>query len=366
MNYRLATLLEREAHASDITKVIDITLADKISQIQIIHEPYNSASGSQTGHPALCISKIELVDGSDVLFSLSGKEAQAADFYHNKIEPQNIANYLPTLYAKQHFNLNFGRFLYDPQLALDPTKFRNPQLKITIDVDGGGSTVTTGYLTVLAHLFDEKAIDPVGFLMHKEIKDYALAASGHEYTDLPVDYPYRKLFARIQKYGTAVSDCFDNIKLSEDNDKRIPFNHTISQILSAIMSCTPFYKDKILHEGSATSYYVYVTPCEEVTMLGTQWRSTASQGFIAYLGADGGRASFDQYSETSNTQAIANGYCPHGVIELPFGDQSNLEDWYEVSKVKNLRLDIKAGSGMSSSESCQVFMQQLRRYAAAV
>lgn len=365
MNYRLATLLEREVHASDITKIIDITLADKVSQIQIIHEPYNSASGAQTAHPAACISKIELIDGSDVIFSLTGKEAQAADYYHRGKASASFANYLPTLYAKQIFNINFGRFLFDPLLAFDPTKFRNPQLKITIDVDGGGSTVTTGYLSVLANLFDEKAIDPVGCLMHKEIKDYALASAAHEYTDLPVDFAYRKLFIRMQKYGTGPSDAFDTIKLSEDNDKRVPFNHTISQILAALAGTYAPYQENVLHEGSATAYYVYVCPTQDVNMQGTQWRATASHAFIGYLYADGGRATFDQYDETSNTQLLATGYCPHGVIELPFGDPGNLEDWYDVSKVKNLRLDIKTASGMASTDSCQIFMQQLRKYAAA-
>jgi hypothetical protein len=362
MKYRLSTVLEREEHASDTTKVIDILGSDKISRLAIIHEAYNSASGAQTAHPSACITKIELIDGSDVIFSLSGKEAQAADWYNNGVEPQSHANYLPTLYGEQVFNINFGRFLHDPMLAFDPVKFTNPQLKITIDVNGGGSTVTTGYLTVLAHIFDEKAISPMGFLMHKQLKDYALAASSHEYTDLPTDYPYRKLFARIQKYGTAVRDCFDTIKLSEDNDKRIPVNHTIFNILKSISSIRRPYQELVLHEGSAALYYVYITPAEKTTMLGTQWRSTASQAVIGYMNVDGGRASFDQYSETSNTQALAIGWCPHGVVEIPFGDQNEVDDWYDVTKIKSLRLDIKTASGVSSSDSCQIFLQQLRKY----
>jgi len=363
MNYRLATLLEREAHASDTTKIIDITLSDKVSQIQIIHEPYNSAAGAETGHPSLCIPKIELIDGSDVIFSLSGKEAQAVDWYHRGQEPYHQCNYLPTLYAHMVYNLNFGRFLYDPQLALDPTKFKNPQLKITIDVNGGGSTVTTGYLSVLAHLFDEKAIDPVGFLMHKEIKDYALAASSHEYTDLPVDHPYRKIFVRMQKYGTGPSDCFDTIKLSEDNDKRIPFNHTIKQILAALVGVKRPYQEWVLHEGSTATYYVYICPTQDVNMQGTQWRVTASAAIPRYLYSDGGRASTMQGTETANTMVLATGWCPHGVVELPFGDPMNVDDWYDVTKVKNLKLDIKTASGVSSSDYGQILLQQFRKYA---
>ncbi len=365
MKYRLATILDREVHATDITKVIDLKLADPVSQFVIIHESYNSVSGVPTAHPAKCISKIELVDGSDVLFSLSGQEAQAVDWYHRKQEPANHLIYLPTMYSEEVFNVNFGRYLWDPLYAFDPKKFVNPQLKVTIDVNGGGSTVTTGYLTVLANIFDEKVISPLGFLMHKEIKDYALAASAHEYTDLPIDFPYRKLFARIQKYGTGADYCFENIKLSEDNDRRVPVNHTISQILKTMVGQNRAYQEWILVEQSLVEKYAYCTPTYWPTFQALTWEAVAVTGSIAILEGDGGRARVDMVTGGGNTQILATGWCPHGVIDIPFGLQDDPEDWYDVSKLGSLRLDIKAASGMSSTESCQVFMQQLRKYGAA-
>lgn len=363
MNYRLATILAREEHSTDTTKVIDLNLADPVSQMIVIYEPYNSASGTPTAHPARCVTKIELVDGSDVLYSLSGVEAQAADWYHQKQEPLNHLIYLPTMYAEEIFNLNFGRHLWDPILAFDPNKFTNPQLKITLDIDAGGSTVTLGYLTVLAMIFDEKAVTPTGFLMHKEIKDYALAASAHEYTDLPVDFPYRKLFARIQKYGTGTEYCFSNIKLSEDNDRRIPLDHTISQILKSMVGQTRPYQEMIMSEGSLTAFYTYCTPAYWPTFQGTQWRPATSAAIIALYEGDGGRLKVDQGTATSNIQILATGWCPHGALELPFGLQEEPDDWYDVTKLGSLRLDVTAGSGMSSSESAQIFLQQLRKYA---
>lgn len=364
MNYRLATILAREEHASDTTKVIDLNLSDPVSQMIIIHEPYNSASGTPTAHPAACITKIELVDGSDVLYSLTGKEAQAADWYHRLKVPLNVLQYLPTQYATEIYIMNFGRFLWDALFAFDPRKFTNPQLKITIDVDAGGSTVTTGYLSVLAHIFDERVVTPEGFLMHKEIKDYSLASASHEYTDLPTDFPYRKLFARIQAYGFGAGDCFDTIKLSEDNDKRVPYNHTIAEIARMIVGQTPPYQETILSEGYVAGSYSYCTPSYEVKLVGSQWRATASQAFLGLMYGSGGRFFLDHYSETANTQILATGWCPHGVIEIPFGLQDNPADWYDVTKLGSLRLDILSGSDMSSDYACQIFMQQLRRYAA--
>ena len=364
MKYRLATILDRQEHDADITKVIDLNLADPVSQFQIIHESYNSVSGVPTAHPAKCIPKIELVDGSDVLFSLSGQETQAADWYHQKQEPVNHIIYLPTMYSEQVFNINFGRHLWDPLYAFDPKKFTNPQLKITIDVNGGGSTVTTGYLTVLANIFDEKAVTPEGFFMHKEIKDYVPGASAHEYTDLPTDYPYRKLFIKALKAGTGPEYLINTIKLSEENDRRVPLNHTISQVLKTMVGQSRAYQEWILVEGSQTAKVGYCTPAYWPTFQATMWELTASAWGVAVREGDGGRFTVDMDTGQGNTQLLATGWCPHGVIEIPFGLQDDPADWYDVSKLGSLSLDILAQAGFTTGDSCAIFLQQLRKYAA--
>lgn len=363
MNYRLATVLDRESHVADITKVIDLNLADKVSQLVVLYEPVNGAEAASTAHPAKCISKIELVDGSDVLYSLSGQEAQAADFYHRKKEPENLMCYLNGMTSEMVYKMNFGRKLWDPILAWDPKKFTNPQLKITIDINGGGCTVASGYLTVLAKIFDQKAITPVGFLMHKEIKDYALGAGTHEYTDLPVDFPYRKLFARIQKEAAGLEYCFDTIKLSEDNDRRIPFNHTIFEILKAIVTEGPAYREKIITHGPGAIRNYHNTPGYWPVFASTGWSDSATPQAINTYEGDGGRFRVVNTTAGVNLSHLCEGYCPHCVIEIPFGDQDDIEDWFDPTKIGNLRLDIKSGSTMSSTYSCQIFMQQLRRYA---
>jgi hypothetical protein len=363
MKYRLATILDRENHTVDTTKVIDLNLADPVSQMVIIYEPMNGNQSHGDGHPAKCITKIELVDGSDVLFSLTGLEAQAIDWYHNKVEPANILWYLNDNASEMVYNLNFGRYLWDPVYAFDPKKFTNPQLKITIDIDAGGSLADAGNLTVLANIFDQKEVSTEGFLMHKEIKDYTLASAAHEYTDLPTDHIYRKLFARIQKYGTGPEYCFDKIKLSEDNDRRVPINHSFSEILRAIMGGTRPYREWIIGPGTTTAQKFYCTPCYWPAFGAAQWRSAVADCQIAIYAGDGGEFSESQGAAGPNWQTLVEGWCPHGMIEIPFGIQDDSGDWYDATKLGSLRLDILSKSGMSSSESCQVCLQQLRKYA---
>jgi len=362
MNYRLATILASENQDTDITKVIDINLVDPISQMQVIYVPLNGAEALPDGHPAECITKIELVDGSDVLYSLSGKEAQAVDWYHNKVEPHNLMFYINGVASRETYNLNFGRYLYDPELALDPGKLVNPQLKITIDINAGGCTVASGDLIVLASIFDEKKITPVGFLMHKEIKDYPLSASGHEYTDLPTDFPIRKLLIRGQVEGTDMYSVFANIKLSEDNDKRVPIDLPFDQIMEAMVAQTRPYREALLTHGATAGRYYFITPNHLVRCVASRGDDAASGEECWAWAAGGGRVNVWSSIDGRNVDLHVEGWCPHGVLEIPFGKQEDLADWYDVTKVGSLRLDVTAGSTMSSSEAMQVLLQQLRKY----
>lgn len=363
MDYRLATLLAPTTYTADKTEIIDIDIQDPISQIIIDYRPYNGGyAASPAAHPVKCLSKIELIDGSEVLFSLTGEESHAVDWYHRQKASHVWLHYLDNNYAVVPVILNFGRYLWDRELAFDPKKYRNPQLKITIDIDRGGMNADAGALIVTARCFDEKVISPVGFLMHKEIKSYTLVNSAHEYTDLPTDYPYRKLFIRAQRYGTDPSIQLSNIKLTEDVDKKIPFDHNTMVLVNSIVTDTKRYREYILGPGTTTARYFYCTPAFYVGFAACAWRSASAVGNISLYEGDGGRFTEIQENAGPNWSAIIDGYLPHGVIEVPFGLQDEIADWYEVAKIGSLKLDLTAGSSVGTSQSCEIFLQQLKRY----
>jgi hypothetical protein len=362
MKYRHATLLDDTVYTTDGTEPIDINVDNPISELIIRFQPKTGAEAASDHHFMSCIPKIELVDGSDTLFSLSGKEAHALDWYSHGIVRTNIFWYLANTTQDIAIHIPFGRYLWDPILALVPGKFTNPQLKITRDIDGGGFNNSQITMSVFAQLFDEKAVTPTGFLMSKEIKDYALGASTHGYTDLPLDYPYRKLLLRIQKEGTGPEYCFNNIKISEDVDKKVPLNHTIQEILHGITSTKPPYREWIIATALAAGRYFHITPAYWPGLAASVWSNSISATDIAVYEGDGGRMLLTQDPAVRNMCVLVQGWCPHGVIEIPFGDQEDIDDWYTFENAKSIKLDILAASGMSSSESCQVFLQQHRSY----
>ena len=224
MNYRLASLLAAEAITATATKTIDINLANPISRITVQVKGMNSTS-VPTAHPAKMVTKIELVDGSDVLLSLSGMEAQALSYYTQGRMPHTVLNYVNNVNAIATYELYFGRSLWDTLLAFDPRKFVNPQLKITHNIAAGGSAPDAGEISVFADAFDEKVIAPMGFLMAKEQYSYTLTASKNEHIDLATDRPYRSLMLMALSAGLMPSSGFDYVKLSEDNDRRVVINN---------------------------------------------------------------------------------------------------------------------------------------------
>ena len=362
MKYRLSTLFAEKSFAANATEVIDISIVDPISALIIEHDVLNGAVGSMTAHPLACITKIEIVDGSDVLFSLNGRQADAVDWYQEGHVRSPWHMTLTGNYHQSFIGLNFGRKMWDPMLAFLPKNFKNPQLKITLDVDGGGLNPTTNKLKVFAALFDDKAVSPMGFLMHKEIKDYSLSSSGHEYTDLPTDYPYRKLFIRQQSEGYEPCQVLANFKLSEEFDKKIVIDHATEDVLRTIASRLPPYDEHWYFQMGTSNRYLMCTPTVRTAGFATAWKTTAGANYLATYDGDGGRLKTITSTGEEQTQVLVRGHLPHGVWEIPFGDQDDPDDWYDVDALGSLRLDILAAAYSATTPAAQIFLQQLRRY----
>ncbi len=138
MNYRNYKFLAQTGELTTGTLVHDINMQDPISSV-LIELLVHNVNNIPTNHPSAAITKIELVDGSDVLYSLNGLEAFALDWYDNKGRFRNNWNaYMNGSWMTCNIGLNFGRFLWDPEWAFDPKRFTNPQLRISYVSTLGG------------------------------------------------------------------------------------------------------------------------------------------------------------------------------------------------------------------------------------
>lgn len=355
MNYRLASILAPEAANTAGTKTLDINLADPVSRITIQFKGTNNNS-VPTAHPAKMISKIELVDGSDVLFSLSGVECQALNYYDKGRMPHTVANYMNNVMAIATFDLDFGRYLWDPVLALDPKKFVNPQLKITHDKALGGSTPDAGNLAVFAHIFDEKEVSPTGLLMSKEQYSYTLAATAKEHIDLAVDMPYRKLLIASMSATLQPWQQYNKVKLSQDNDRRVIINDESTSNLLKLFRLWPEIQETLQAKTVNGNQVIFCTSSyERMAMI-----SGLAVDADAYANDTYGGAISVHDGAAATINMLVSGLVPHGALCIPFGKQDDLADLFEVKDIGSLRLSLTGGG--SASGTCEIFTQQVRKY----
>jgi hypothetical protein len=357
MNYRKATLLATESATTPATKTIDLDLTEIVSRIHLNIRATNS-NNTLIAHPAKIIKKLEIVDGSDVLYSLSGTEAQAIGEIGTDKQPVDVISYMTGDQIQPSMNIFFGRHIWDSKYAFDPKKFKNPQLKISHDLALGGSTPTAMTLAVYADLFDEKPVTPEGFLMSKENYTYVPSASGHKYIDLPVDYRYRMLVMQTLSSGKQMGEVLSHIKLSENLDKRVVMDQDTKDIIKLLLTETNPVTENILAYVTTGPVTIYCKSAYEGVAVGNDYGGMV--GHASFGGVAGG--TFTAYSESSAyLKMLVRGWCPHGCYNILPGDKDDPDDWYDPTTLKSLRLDLTADTS-PGSDAVNIITQQLRRY----
>lgn len=358
MLFRTATLLPTKTITTAGTETIDIDISDVISSIWLTPRLTNNGN-TPYAHPAAAIKKIEVVDGSDVLLSLTGYEARALEYYITGKMPTDVLNWFNDNEIIAPVNLLFGRYLWDKNFAFDPKKFTNPQIKITHDRSLGGSTPDAATLAVYANIFDEKVVAPRGFMQSKEIYSFTPTASAKETIDLPRDLAYRLIMLQcIGGSGKQPSYVFDTVKLSEDFDHKVPIERSMYDYTMEIMKDYNMIVENHDAYGGAAGVKFYTA----ITLEGRG--NVNPNGSVtdtcSLAGGDGG--DFTAYCANSRMLwATVHGWCPHGAVPLILGELNDPTDWFDPKGLKSLRLIITAGSSPGTNPE-QIVVQQQRLY----
>ena len=226
---------ESETLADSATTITNLDINSPISAIDLLYEATTGASSGRNHYLHQDVSRIEVVDGSDVLYSLNMKDGMAVNCYAHKKFPYMSIDERASTVNRETVRINFGRFLGDPEYYLNPNDFTNLQLKethaLTIASDSGYGT-GTGVLSVIVHLMEGDLPAPKAFLMNKEVFSYTSAASGVQIIELPDDYPIRAMFLHSLEANVAIDTDLSRVKMSLGMDKFIPFDTPIDHLIS--------------------------------------------------------------------------------------------------------------------------------------
>lgn len=363
MNYRLAEILAAEDLGAKGTKTLDLNFSEIASRLRLRYNFTNGTPLLNVKHPVECLTQIELVDGSDVLFSLTGAQAQALSFYDTGVTPLNIFDVDTGSKQYTQVDINFGRFLWDTELGFDPSRFNNAQLKVTFDEDAANASASAGTLEVLGFLFDEKAASPSGFLMNKEHYSYTPAASEHKYIDLPSDYVLRNMLLRTLITDGDPVDQIESIKLSENNDKRIPYDISMLDLALWNMELYGGLNEYCQNDLVVTETYWNATPAYRLQVTPVSvGNPTTTEAELPAITIANNKITLGATTHTTRDKTHIKGYAPHNVFAFPLGNPFEIADWYDIAAIKSLRLDIETTSNDQTGGEVNVILQQLRPY----
>jgi hypothetical protein len=217
------------------TVTVDITKGLKILYLILKYSATNGATSNTVGRICHMVSKLSVIDGSNVLHSLSMDEEQAKNFYDNKALPYQFLTQAAGATVTEEAVIDFRRYPGDTAFWLDTSNYANPQLQLThaltISATAGFAT-GTGKLTVIARVIDSGAPARQGFVMAKEIDSFATAAAGDHSTDLPLDFPLAGVMVLDPADGKTPDQQLSNFKLTADTDAFIPIDMTYADLLA--------------------------------------------------------------------------------------------------------------------------------------
>lgn len=358
MRYRNSVLEDNLTITTADTKTFNLTMKDPISRLSF---KFNIANHGTTpvliAHPARAVTKIEVVDGAHIIQSLSGEQMLAANYYDRRQMPQSYINGVTGTQSYFTCCIDFGRYLWDKELAFDPSLYTNPQIKITYNKALYESSATAMYLTMTADIFDELRPTPVGYLRRYEATTWTPAGTGTETTKVPLDKVLRKMFVTGYCTDNHFRKQVHDFKLSEDGDKKVPFDTNTRSYVADQNGLLPPILEPVLHVGATGTEVIYTMASYEGQFIPIP--TAAEDVFLTSYTAD--VLTVDCATGGGRIEGIARGHVPFHTFEIPFGDQKDIEDWYDVTALGSLELKTVADTAGTSPVG-RLILEQLAKF----
>lgn len=348
------------------TKTIDLEVVDPISELHLLFAATNGATSNLNNPCVRNISKIEIVDGSEVFYSMDGRLAQALAYWWTKNYPGRAWQEYGGAGQWDVIPIYFGRFPWDPDYAIVPANFKNLQLKITWDLATVNTVGATGFVTntaqlwVNARLMQDPFSPPRGYFIHKNQYSFTSVASGDERVDMPTDYPYAGIMIRAWESGVGINASISNVKMSIDTDKIIPFDDSIAHQMRLL---GPEYGE-ILHgirqfasDGDVRQIWIGLQ--ERGTVV-----SEVDSKIVGLTNVVNGQAEYSVYTDAGAAdttdrmmQTLFQGQAPFNTMWYPFGRQIDPVSYLEAATYGSIRILLTQAD---ADAAVDVVLSQLR------
>jgi len=367
---RDAILLYQETQTPDAsTKTLDPDIRDPVSALYIEAEATNGTTDNEDNWISDILTKIEVVDGSEVLASLTGHELEAMHFYKQRTPPVLFPSEWASGTQRHGAYLLFGRKLWDREYAIDFTKFANPQLKITWNLAAVRAvSATTAFatgtlkLSVVAKVMED--FPPPGkYLMDKKLLSFTSSSTSgaEERKELPIDLPIRMLMTRHYVEGSDINEVTSDLKLTADADKFIAFDRKVKQLASEADS--RYDQIQLSHNIKRTSsstirglttretrYAFFPSVATQYTVFTYQLMFSGAC-LLEFVDRDGGASGERRFWGTEW------GYALYGTLPIFFGEPNEPDTWLDPSAYRKLELIFTSGG---TAGTCEIVAELVR------
>lgn len=348
------------------TKTFNLDYTDPITQIDLYFEGTNGANDNIASPFESCISKIEIVDGGEVLWDLPGEVAFAAYITDNEGVPYSEREEAGNASVRQCIPIRFGLKLFDQVYAFDPRKHKNPQLRFTFNEAAVNTAGADGYvsdsITFTLHIrLMEGAPAPRGFLSYRTIESFTSVGTGDRRVELPTDRVIRYLICRAYEAGVAVYTSISNHKLSADGGKWIPFDLPARDFMNR--HCETFrpialHGDISLSDAVTSEHWVGINLQGQVCAKSNN--IIAGGSFYIFSQVYGRVCADDGVSASEEDCHVAvTGWAFHNTLIYAFGDRMKPEDWFDPKAFNKLDYFINDNDADADVDVC---LQQVYKY----
>ncbi len=363
------TYLENDKVLADSgEETFNIDTEDVITRLDFEVKATNGATNNQNATMADVLTSLELMNGSEPIISLSGKElAGILPYRTGKFNNGKISE-APGDVQTLRFPVDFGRWYGDEQMALDLSRFNKLQVRYkwnlaAINAVGATGFVTaTGRFSCIAHILEGGAT-PLGYLSLKRHALFTTAASGEEKVDLPTDRKVRAIAIRSHEAGTGSLSGISNVEVNINEGKDVPIDLAVDDLLDLIVNnIDPFVYKHVFHKADDDVLYMLLKKDEQVNLNAENILATArytntgiGEGALMLATATTGA---DLDNDTL-IDAIVAGYLPYSTAYIPFGVFDDPNTWLSAELMKKLRVILTQDN---AGADCSVMVEQLNQY----
>ncbi len=348
------------------TKTFNLDYNSPITQLDLYFRATNDAAGNVEFPFERGISKVEIVDGGEVLWDLPGEVVLASFVTDNEGFPYSEAEEANGASVRQQFPIRFGLKLFDEVYAFDPRQHKNPQLKFTFDEATYNTPGTDGYVSgswefsLMVRLM-EGAPKPKGFLSNRIVESFTSVAGGDRRVEMPTDRVIRYLMCRAAKDDTTLYSILTNYKLSVNGGEFVPFDLAARDFINRM--CETF-------KPVTRIFTAYITDADvRETYIGVPHNGHVSADYAGCFVSgnfyiNGSvlvyRRNHDNSPGTPGMTYISNtGWALHDTLIYPFGDRMNPAHWLDPSAFRKLDFFVNDAVAGADVDIC---LQQVYPY----